>query len=416
MQRVSVLLGSQWGDEGKGKVVDWLVHQHQIDWVVRFQGGNNAGHTLVTPHGKLVLRLLPSGMLHPKARCLLGNGMVINPLALLEEIEQLEEWGIPLAGRLHLAANASLLISTHMDIDYARESSRNPIGTTRRGIGPAYEDKIARRALRVGDWLDKDLFDERLSSLLQYHRSVLSAFGVSMTSEAEIREKLWAVREKLLPLVVDGVSTLAQAKAKGERILFEGAQGTFLDVDQGTYPYVTSSNTSVAGVASGTGFPPGEVQAVFGLVKAYTTRVGEGPFPTEDHGESGRWLASQGNEFGSVTGRPRRCGWLDLPLIRRAHQLNHFEALCLTKLDVLDGLSEIPVCVAYENEDWRLGLSHMKPVYQKLPGWSESVSGATRFEALPEAAQAYVKFIEESLGVSIRWISTGAERDAMIER
>ncbi len=418
-----VVVGTQWGDEGKGKVVDLLTERAQA--VVRFQGGHNAGHTLVIDGEKTVLHLIPSGILRDGVRCLIGNGVVVAPGALVEEIDMLEARGIPVAERLRISASAPLILPVHVALDQARERARgnDAIGTTGRGIGPAYEDKVSRRGLRVGELLDAEAFAERLRGLLEYHNFALEHYFKAdpVDFQATLDEAL-AHGERLRPMIEDTTELLYAELDAGHNLLFEGAQGMMLDIDHGTYPFVTSSNTTSGGAACGTGIGPRALDYVLGIVKAYATRVGGGPFPTELFDDVGKHLAEVGHEFGATTGRARRCGWLDMVALRRAVRVNSVSGLCMTKLDVLDGLETVKVCTAYrvggeETTALPVGaeaLASCEPVYEELPGWSGSTAGITSFEQLPEAARSYLKRIEELAGVPVDIISTGPDRDETI--
>ncbi len=418
-----VVVGTQWGDEGKGKVVDLLTERAQV--VVRFQGGHNAGHTLVIDGEKTVLHLIPSGILRDGVRCLIGNGVVVAPGALVEEIDMLEARGIPVAERLRISASAPLILPVHVALDQARERARgnDAIGTTGRGIGPAYEDKVSRRGLRVGELLDAEAFAERLRGLLEYHNFALEHYFKAdpVDFQATLDEAL-AHGERLRPMIEDTTELLYAELDAGHNLLFEGAQGMMLDIDHGTYPFVTSSNTTSGGAACGTGIGPRALDYVLGIVKAYATRVGGGPFPTELFDDVGKHLAEVGHEFGATTGRARRCGWLDMVALRRAVRVNSVSGLCMTKLDVLDGLETVKVCTAYRvggEETTALpagaeALAICEPVYEELPGWSGSTAGITAFEQLPEAARSYLKRIEELAGVPVDIISTGPDRDETI--
>lgn len=419
MGKSVVILGSQWGDEGKGKIVDMLMDHASV--AVRFQGGHNAGHTLVIDGKKTILRLIPSGILHHHAQCLIGNGVVLSPSALFEEINELESRGVPVRDRLRISDACVLLLPYHVALDRAREAARGvaAIGTTGRGIGPAYEDKIARRAIRFADLFDAERLRKQLDEVLKYHNFVLEHYHQQPKIDAQaIFDELQAMVPKLAPMRADVSSILVERHEAGDHLMFEGAQGTLLDVDHGTYPYVTSSNT-VAGAASvGTGFGPMHFDYVMGITKAYTTRVGSGPFPTELDDEVGKHLSTKGHEFGSVTGRPRRCGWLDMVALRRSIQINSFTGLCITKLDVLDGLDTVKICTGY-----RVGghvrnrtsfevqeMTHAQPVYEEMPGWKQSSANITQFSDLPENAQRYLLRVEELAGVPIDIISTGPDR------
>lgn len=414
-----VVLGSQWGDEGKGKIVDMLMEQASV--AVRFQGGHNAGHTLVIDGQKTILRLIPSGILNAHVQCLIGNGVVLSPSALLEEIEELERRGVSVTERLRISQACTLILPYHVALDRAREQAKgkSAIGTTGRGIGPAYEDKVARRALRFGDLFNEKLLSEKLEEVLTYHNFVLQHYhGHEPIEHQQLLEQLLIMVPRLKPMQADVAALLAEYKDAGKNILFEGAQGTLLDIDHGTYPYVTSSNT-VAGAASvGSGFGPKHLDYILGITKAYTTRVGSGPFPTELHDEMGKHLSTKGNEFGSVTGRPRRCGWLDMVALRRSVQLNSFSGLCITKLDVLDGLPSVKICTGYQlqGKDCKYPpiettlFAECKPIYEELPGWTESTSRMTNFKDLPVNAQQYLLRVEELAGISIDIVSTGPDR------
>jgi adenylosuccinate synthase len=418
-----VVIGTQWGDEGKGKVVDWLTEHAQ--GVVRFQGGHNAGHTLVIGGKKTVLRLIPSGILRPNVRVYIGNGVVLSPSALLQEIAELESAGIEVRGRLSISPACPLVLPHHVALDQARETSmgETKIGTTGRGIGPAYEDKIARRALRVQDLMFPDRFAAKLEPLLEYHNFVLTQYHhCEPVPFRKTLDDVLALAPQLQPMIADVAAMIQDARHRGESLLFEGAQGALLDIDHGTYPYVTSSNCLAGTAAPGCGIGPQLLDYVLGIVKAYTTRVGTGPFPTELADETGAALAKRGNEFGSVTGRPRRCGWLDLPALKRSLQLNGVDGLCITKLDVLDGVGPIRICTEYTANGATLDLlpsgaeavAECKPVYEELPGWEQSTFGVKRFDDLPPNARAYLRRIEELTGVPIAMVSTGPERDETI--
>ncbi len=419
-----VVVGTQWGDEGKGKIVDLLTQNAQV--VVRYQGGHNAGHTLKIKGEKTVLRLIPSGILRPHVQCYIGNGVVLAPDALLAEIKELEVKGIDVRSRLHISQACPLILPCHVALDKAREARQGKvaIGTTGRGIGPAYEDKIARRALRVGDLLHRERFVNKLVELLEYHNFILTTYfhQPAVDTEKLLQESLaWA--EEIAPMVADTSKELHEHRRRGDAILFEGAQGVYLDIDHGTYPFVTSSNTCVGSVINGAGFGPRYLDYILGITKAYTTRVGGGPFPTELSDDIGQRLASKGNEFGAVTGRPRRCGWFDAVLLRRSIEINSLSGLCLTKLDVLDGMDMVRIAVAYREKDGRL-LSHppqaaedfvdLQPVYEDMPGWQESTADVTTLADLPANAIAYIKRIEELLDIPVDMLSTGAERDSTI--
>ncbi|NCT56166.1 MAG: adenylosuccinate synthase [Legionella sp.] len=419
-----VVLGTHWGDEGKGKVVDWLT-QH-AEAVVRYQGGHNAGHTLKIKGEQTVLRLIPSGILHEGVKCYIGNGVVLAPDALIAELKELEDKGLDVRSRLFISPACTLILPSHVALDKAREaqSGRLAIGTTGRGIGPAYEDKVARRALRVSDLLHPERFLAKLTKLMEYHNFLLKDYyhqAPVALDEVLKASKQWA--DVITPMVRDVAADVQTHARAGDNMLFEGAQGVFLDIDHGTYPFVTSSNTCAGGVSTGSGMGPRQLDYILGITKAYTTRVGGGPFPTELHDDVGKFLASRGKEFGAVTGRPRRCGWFDAVLLRRSIELNSISGLCLTKLDVLDGLETIRIAVAYKDKAGNIleyppqaaeDYDDMEPVYEDVPGWSESTEDCTSIETLPEHARAYVRRLEALLGVPIDLLSTGPERDAMI--
>jgi len=418
-----VVIGTQWGDEGKGKVVDWLTEHAQ--GVVRFQGGHNAGHTLVIDGKKTVLRLIPSGILRAGVSVYIGNGVVLSPSALLQEIGELEKAGVAVRPRLKISPACPLVLAYHVALDQVREGAMGDakIGTTGRGIGPAYEDKIARRAIRVQDLFYPDRFAAKLAPLLEFHNFVLTQYykREAVPFSRTLDESL-ALAAPLQPMVADVAALLQDARARGESLLFEGAQGALLDIDHGTYPYVTSSNCLAGAAAPGTGVGPQFLDYVLGIVKAYTTRVGTGPFPTELTDDIGATLAKRGNEFGSVTGRPRRCGWLDIPALTRSLQLNGVDGLCITKLDVLDGMREIRICTSYTVRGDPVALlpsgadavAECVPVYESLPGWSESTVGARTIEALPANARKYLERIEALTRAPIAMVSTGPDRDETI--
>ncbi len=427
MTNVAVV-GAQWGDEGKGKIVDWL--SVRADVVVRFQGGHNAGHTLVIDGRTYKLSLLPSGVVRPGKLSVIGNGVVIDPWALLAEIETLRGQGVAVSGEnLRIAENAPLILPLHGELDRARERARaesregtGKIGTTGRGIGPAYEDKIARRAIRVCDLADRAVLEAKIHELLLHHNALRRGFGIPEVDGDELLERLSALAPRLLPFAEPVWIRLAELKRAGRRILFEGAQGAMLDVDHGTYPFVTSSNTLAAQAALGSGVGPDSVGYVLGICKAYTTRVGAGPFPTELADETGRRLGERGNEFGTVTGRPRRCGWFDAVLVRQAVRLGGIDGLALTKLDVLDGFDRLKVCTAYNLQGQLLhhlpaGMAAQaaaKPVYEELEGWRESTRGARSFAELPANAVKYVKRLEELVECPVALLSTSPDRDDTI--
>lgn len=420
MAKNVVVLGTQWGDEGKGKVVDLLTDQ--ASYVVRYQGGHNAGHTLVIEGEKTVLHLIPSGILRENVTCVIGNGVVLSPEALLKEMAMLEERGVPVKERLVISEACPLILPYHIELDLAREKARGnkAIGTTGRGIGPAYEDKASRRGLRVGDLFNPELFASKLKEVLSYHNFMLTEYyKVEAVDYDTVLTQALEVAELLKSLVVDVTEVLDNARKAKQSIMFEGAQGTLLDIDHGTYPYVTSSNTTVGGVATGAGFGPLNIDYVLGIVKAYTTRVGSGPFPTELDCEVGQHLGVKGHEFGATTGRKRRTGWFDAVAMRRAVQLNSITGFCLTKLDVLDGLESLSICTGYKDADGQVsnvpplaaeGYELVTPVYESMPGWSDNTVGVTTFEGLPQAAKNYIKRLEELTEVPIDIISTGPDR------
>lgn len=419
MGKTVVVLGSQWGDEGKGKIVDLLMEKADI--AVRFQGGHNAGHTLVIDNQKTILRLIPSGILHPHAQCLIGNGVVLSPTALLEEIEELENKGVEVTSRLFISDACVLILPYHVALDQARETAKGKtaIGTTGRGIGPAYEDKISRRAIRFGDLFQAQRLKEKLEEVLNYHNFILQNYhGHQPIDVNQLLQQLQHLAPRLERMRADVAQKLADYYRNDQRIMFEGAQGSMLDIDHGTYPYVTSSNTTAGAASVGSGFGPRHLHYILGITKAYTTRVGSGPFPTELHDEVGKILAQRGMEFGSVTGRPRRCGWLDIALLKRAIQLNSFSGLCITKLDVLDTLATIKICVGYRIADRTYDLpptdldqfTQCVPVYEELPGWLSTTAKIRNFAELPENARKYLLRIEELTGVPIDIVSTGSDR------
>ena len=423
MTRAVAVIGMQWGDEGKGKIVDRLTDRASV--VARFQGGHNAGHTLVIDGERTVLHLVPSGVMRDGVRCLIGHGVVLSPAAFVEEMSMLAERGVPAAERVRVSDACPLILPYHAALDRAREAARGAaaIGTTGRGIGPAYEDKAARRAMRVGDLLDPARLDEKLRVLDEYHNFMLTRWlGADPIDIAEVRDALGAAIERIRPLVADVPGALHAALDAGEGVLLEGAQGAGLDIDQGTFPFVTSSNTTAGNAAAGSGLGPRDVGYVLGIAKAYATRVGGGPFPTELHDDVGRHLAARGSEFGATTGRPRRCGWLDVAGLRRAVRINSVSGLCITKLDVLDELAEVRLCTGYriggERRDTPPGsaeaLARCEPVYEDLPGWRSPTVGARSRDDLPPRARAFIKRIESLAGVPIDIISTGAGRDETI--
>ncbi|QHB31164.1 adenylosuccinate synthase [Yersinia canariae] len=416
-----VVLGTQWGDEGKGKVVDLLTERAK--YVVRYQGGHNAGHTLVINGEKTVLHLIPSGILRENVTSIIGNGVVLAPDALMKEMTELEARGVPVRERLLLSEACPLILPYHVALDNAREKARGAkaIGTTGRGIGPAYEDKVARRGLRVGDLFNKETFAIKLKEIVDYHNfQLVHYYKEEAVDYQKVLDEVLAVADILTAMVVDVSELLDNARKQGEFIMFEGAQGTLLDIDHGTYPYVTSSNTTAGGVATGSGLGPRYVDYVLGIVKAYSTRVGAGPFPTELNDETGEFLRKQGNEYGATTGRSRRTGWLDAVAVRRAVQINSLSGFCMTKLDVLDGLKEVKICVGYRMPDGREvdttplaaeGWEGIEPIYETMPGWSETTFGVKEHSKLPQAALNYIKRVEELTGVPVDIISTGPDRE-----
>jgi adenylosuccinate synthase len=425
-----VVVGSQWGDEGKGKLVDWLTETAQ--GVVRFQGGHNAGHTLVINGVKTALHLIPSGIMRPGVKCYIGNGVVLSAAKLLEEIEGLEKAGVQVRNRLRISEACPLILPFHAALDQAREAYRSKggnekIGTTGRGIGPAYEDKIARRALRVQDLKHPERFAAKLKDLLALHNHVMTTFlGAAPTDFQTQFDEAMRHAELLKPMMADVSRELNEAHAQGVNLLFEGAQGTLLDVDHGTYPFVTSSNCVAGNAAAGAGVGPGMLHYILGITKAYCTRVGSGPFPTEleweKEGTPGYHMSTVGAEKGVTTGRSRRCGWFDAALLKRSAQVNGLSGLCITKLDVLDGLKELKICVGYELDGEKIDILPMgaddiarcKPIYETLPGWSQSTVGVTQLEALPAQARSYLQRIEQVTGVSIHIVSTSPDRDHTI--
>ncbi|MCD1125407.1 adenylosuccinate synthase [Jinshanibacter sp. LJY008] len=422
-----VVLGTQWGDEGKGKVVDLLTERAK--YVVRYQGGHNAGHTLVINGEKTVLHLIPSGILRENVISVIGNGVVLSPEALMKEMRELEDRGIPVRERLLLSGACPLILPYHVALDVAREKARGSkaIGTTGRGIGPAYEDKAARRALRVSDLFNKETFAAKLKEVVEYHNfQLVNYYKVDAVDYQTVLNDVMAIADILTSMVVDVSDLLDNARKKGELMMFEGAQGTLLDIDHGSFPYVTSSNTTAGGVATGSGLGPRYVDYVLGIVKAYSTRVGAGPFPTELFDDVGEFLCQKGNEFGATTGRRRRTGWLDAIAVRRAVLLNSLSGFCMTKLDVLDGLKEVKICVGYRMPDGRVvettpldadAWGGIEPVYESMPGWSETTFGVKEFDKLPQAARNYIKRVEELTGVPVDIVSTGPDRtETMILR
>jgi adenylosuccinate synthase len=418
-----VVVGSQWGDEGKGKIVDWL--SAQADVVVRFQGGHNAGHTLVVDGVTYKLSLLPSGVVRPGKLSVIGNGVVLDPHALVEEIARLAEQGIAVGpDNLRIAENATLILSLHRELDKAREQSNaaNRIGTTGRGIGPAYEDKVGRRAIRLGDLADLGGLNGKLSRLVHHHNALRRGFGLEEIDAGDLFEELASVAPRVLPFMDTVWSLLDEKRREGRRILFEGAQGALLDIDHGTYPYVTSSNTVAAAAATGCGLGPGAINYVLGICKAYTTRVGEGPFPTEQKNEIGERIGDRGREFGTVTGRRRRCGWFDAVLVRQTVRTSGINGLALTKLDILDGFDELKVCVGYRLDTREIDYlpageraqARVEPIYESLEGWRDSTAGARSWAELPAQAVKYVRRIEELVGCPVALLSTSPDREDTI--
>jgi adenylosuccinate synthase len=418
-----VIVGAQWGDEGKGKLVDVLTEQAEV--VARYQGGHNAGHTVVLGETQFILHLVPSGILHPGKLSLIGNGTVCEPMALIAEIEALRAAGIEVGANLLLSTGAHLIMPYHLVLDGAieRNLGKEKIGTTGRGIGPTYVDKAGRIGLKVGDLLYPDIFREKLTKALGVHNRVIEEiYGAPTFDVEDIYKTYMGYTEKLRPHIAETDIVVNEALDGGRRVLFEGAQGTLLDIDHGTYPFVTSSSAIAGGVCTGLGVGPTKIDKVIGVVKAYTTRVGEGPFPTEQGNAVGEALRARGAEFGATTGRPRRCGWLDFVALRHAVRVNGLTGIAITKLDVLDGMGELRVCTAYDYRGERLTefpkiaaiLDECIPVYETVPGWSESTVGATSVSALPTAAQSYLGLIEKRLGVQVQMISTGQRRDQLI--
>jgi adenylosuccinate synthase len=423
MARNVVVVGTQWGDEGKGKIVDWLTEQAQ--GVVRFQGGHNAGHTLVIDGRKTILRLIPSGILRRDVACYIGNGVVLSPTALLAEIEELQAAGVEVPSRLRVSGNCPLILDYHVALDKAREERRGAarIGTTGRGIGPAYEDKVARRAVRAQDLFDEARFAERVCEALDLHNFVLTRYlGAEAVDPQFVIDGALALAPRLKPMIADVSYQLNQAIRQGQRLLFEGAQGALLDIDHGTYPYVTSSNTVAGAAAAGAGVAPQQLHYVLGITKAYATRVGSGPFPTELADSVGDELRRRGNEFGSVTGRPRRCGWFDAAALRRSVQINGVTGMCITKLDVLDELQTVRLCTGYRyggalTDILPFGaeaVAGCEPVYEEFPGWRQSTFGIRDWAQLPAAARSYLTRLSEVTGVPIAMVSTGPDREQTI--
>ncbi len=431
MAKNVVVIGTQWGDEGKGKIVDLLTDKAQA--VVRFQGGHNAGHTLVIDGQKTVLHLIPSGVLRENVLCLIGNGVVLSPSALLDEIDMLEQNGIPARERIRLSESCPLILPYHIALDQAREIARGKkaIGTTGRGIGPCYEDKISRRGIRLGELLDPEHFAQRLQEVMEYHNFALQHYFKQPTVDyQQVLDEALTQAEQLKPLIGDIPGILHEMNARGQSVMFEGAQGALLDIDHGTYPYVTSSTTTAGGAASGSGVGPADLDYILGIVKAYTTRVGAGPFPTElvydlasDVGDAtGKYLGEKGHEFGATTGRQRRCGWLDIVALNRSLKINSVTGICITKLDVLDELETIKIAVAYNLDGERVTtppvgadrFAESEPEFIEMPGWQQSTVGIKTYEELPQAARDYLNKIEDLTGIPVDIISTGPDRTETI--
>jgi len=420
-----IILGSQWGDEGKGKIVD--LFSENFDIVARYQGGHNAGHTVYVGEKKYVLKLIPSGILRPGKQAVIGNGLVIDPAALLSEIETLEAVGVPVASHLFISNRAHILFPAHRMMEKMSEGREGKvsIGTTSRGIGPCYEDKIARRGIRVADLMDTDFFRTQYASVMEEKVVIARALGIDSELDlAAIRAEYEAFAERIRPMVCDTAVMLNSAIRDGKTVMFEGAQGTMLDIDHGTYPFVTSSSASAGGACTGTGVAPTRIDGVLGVSKAYITRVGGGPFPTESFDGAGELIRQRGKEFGAVTGRPRRCGWFDVPLLRYTAAINGFDSLVVTKLDVLDAFEEIPVCVAYKLDGREIcsmpattaEVARIEPVYENVPGWNCDTFGIDSYDALPAKAKDYIAYLEARTGVEIGSISTGPERNQTIVR
>ena len=420
MGKFVVVLGTQWGDEGKGKIVDLLTEN--ASGVVRFQGGHNAGHTLVIKGEKTVLHLIPSGILRENVECMIGNGVVLSPEALLKEIDMLESEGVPVTERLKLSVSCQLILPYHAALDAAREAARGnkAIGTTGRGIGPAYEDKAARRGIRLGDILDEVKFAEKLKTVMEYHNFALEHLYKAETLDYEkVLAETLAYTARLKPMMADIPTRLHELRRSGENVMFEGAQGSLLDIDHGTYPYVTSSNTTAGGASTGSGVGPRDLDYILGITKAYTTRVGAGPFPTELFDDVGVAIAAKGQEFGATTGRARRCGWLDTVALSSAMRINSISGLCVTKLDVMDELETINICTAYELDGevvkvppaGAAAFARCKPIYETMPGWQSNTFGVTSYDDLPENAKNYLLRMAELLETPVDIISTGPDRD-----
>lgn len=423
MAKNVVVVGAQWGDEGKGKIVDWLTEK--VDGVVRFNGGHNAGHTLVINGAKTILRLIPSGIMHPTSICYLGNGVVVSPEAFFREIDELKAHGVDAEPRLRVSGNCPLIMPYHIALDHAREAALGDkkIGTTGRGIGPAYEDKVARRSVRIADLLDPALFTERVQSVMQLHNFILKNYlNAQPLDPQKVIDEALSYADRLTPMITDVSAELNRQMDEGKRFLFEGAQGSMLDIDHGTYPFVTSSNTVAGSVCPGAGVGPHRLDYVLGITKAYCTRVGSGPFPTELLDATGEELRRKGNEFGAVTGRPRRCGWFDGAALRRAVEINGLRGLAVMKLDVLDGMDTVKLGVGYKVDGQPVDLmpygadaaARCEPVYEEFPGWKQSTFGVTRWDDLPESARAYLQRLSEVAGCPIALVSTGPDRNQTI--
>jgi adenylosuccinate synthase len=421
--KTAVIIGAQWGDEGKGKIVDVLSHNFSI--VARYAGGHNAGHTVIIKGKKFVLQLVPCGVLRKGCRSVIGNGVVLDPLAFLKEVAALRQAGVQVDGNLFISNRAHVILPYHRMIEMGAENApgRVKIGTTSRGIGPAYEDKMGRRGLRVADLLDSELLRATIENACREKNMIAHALFNSEPLDADSMYREYAdAAQKIAPFVCDTAVLINRALSQGESVMFEGAQGAMLDIDHGTYPFVTSSSATAGGAVTGTGVPPNAISTVVGVTKAYCTRVGSGPFPSEVQGEVADQLRARGNEYGAVTGRPRRCGWVDLPLLRYAQMINGVNWWVVTKLDVLDELKEIPVCVGYKIDGKKTdtipalatGFDHVKCVYEKMPGWKKSTLGVTEFDKLPKKAQDYLRFLEKESGAKIGMVSTGPDRDQTI--
>jgi adenylosuccinate synthase len=421
--KTAVIVGAQWGDEGKGKIVDVLSHGFSI--VARYAGGHNAGHTVIIKDKRFVLQLVPCGVLRPGCRSVIGNGVVLDPLAFLKEVGALRQAGVRVDGNLFVSNRAHVILPYHRMIEMGAENApgRVKIGTTSRGIGPAYEDKMGRRGLRVADLLDSNLLRTTIENACREKNMIAHALFNSEPLDADAMYREYAeAAKKIAPFVTDTADLINRALADGEPVMFEGAQGTMLDIDHGTYPFVTSSSATSGGAVTGTGVPPNAIDTVIGVTKAYCTRVGGGPFPTEIDGPIAEQLRAKGNEYGAVTGRPRRCGWVDLPLLRYARMINGVNWWVVTKLDVLDELDEVPVCVGYKVDGKKIdtvpalatGFEQVQPIYEKMPGWKKSTEGVTEFSKLPKRAQEYLRFLENESGAKIGMVSTGPDRDQTI--